>query len=163
MFLWLLLYLRDYCFFIQYLWLPHLPRHHCVDEASPLPSVGIHLKQFKYDQLRRGVDVFLGQSDLSTCLVKEIIHYILLRNPSARPLFQLADRSLLMKAAFVGHVRSALIAYLYIHIHCTCSITIITALIIVCSPPFTMIDCRHYSPDNFFRLDLPRELVPESL
>ena len=83
-----------------------------MDEASPPPSVGIHLKQFKYVQLRRGVDVFLGRSDLSTYLVKEIIHYILLRSPSARPLFQLADRSLLMKAVFVGHVRSALIAYL---------------------------------------------------
>ena len=79
-----------------------------VDGSLPPSSVRIHLKRSKCDQLGRGVDIFLGRSGSPTCPVEEIIRYVSPRGPAPGSFFRLADRSPLTKAAFVGHVRSAL-------------------------------------------------------
>ena len=79
-----------------------------VDEASPPPTVQVHLKHSKCDQLGRGVNVFLGRTSSPACPVTEIVRFVSLRGPAPGPFFHFADGSPLTKAVFVNHVRTAL-------------------------------------------------------
>ncbi len=72
--------------------------------------VRVHLKRSKCDQLREGVDVFLGRTANELCPVTAVLTYMAQRGGQAGAFFRFRDGSPLTKARFVMRVRQALTA-----------------------------------------------------
>ena len=62
-----------------------------VDQHNNPSIVRIRLKQSKTDPLRRGVNVFLGQTNADLCPVTAILAYVALRPQLEGPLFVFQD------------------------------------------------------------------------
>ena len=87
----------------------HLSLGDVAIDSGTLPAIiKVHLKRSKCDQLRKGVDVFIGRSDCPPCPVSETLRYVSLRGPAPGPFFLFSDGTPLTKAMFVSRVRHAL-------------------------------------------------------
>ena len=70
----------------------------------------MHIKASKTDPFRKGVDIFLGRTSNSLCLVAALLAYLVIRSKSLGPLFCMANGAYLTRDLFVREVRKALIA-----------------------------------------------------
>ncbi len=71
-------------------------------------AVRIHLKQSKTDQLRKGIDVFVGRTNDDLCPVAAMLAYVAVRGGGPGPLFRFRNGKPLTRDRFVTRVRQAL-------------------------------------------------------
>ena len=79
-----------------------------IDSTQSPSLVQVHLKQSKTDQLRKGVDVFVGKTGCPLCPVEAVIAYMTARGNQPGPFFQLHNGTPLTKAMFTKRIRLAL-------------------------------------------------------
>ena len=79
-----------------------------IDSTQSPSLVQVHLKQSKTDQLRKGVDVFVGKTGCPLCPVVAVIAYMTARGNQPGPFFQLHNGTPLTKAMFTKRIRLAL-------------------------------------------------------
>ena len=71
-----------------------------IDSTQSPSLVQVHLKQSKTDQLRKGMDVFVGKTGCPLCPVVAVIAYMTARGNQPGPFFQLRNGTPLTKAMF---------------------------------------------------------------
>ncbi len=79
-----------------------------IDDIANPSLLKLHLKAFKIDPFRKGVDVVVGRTSDKLCPVAATLAYLALRGNSPGFLFKFRDGRPLTKARFVEAVRSAL-------------------------------------------------------
>ena len=79
-----------------------------IDDRSNPRMVKVHLRRSKTDQFGSGVDVVVGRTQDSLCLVAAVCAFMAQRGTSPGPFFLFPDGSPLTKARFVEIVRAAL-------------------------------------------------------
>ena len=77
-----------------------------VDSIQAPTPLRITLKQFKTDQFRQGVEVFVGQTSCSLCPVAAVLAYIVVRGDQTGPFFRFRDNTPLTKAKFTTKIRA---------------------------------------------------------
>ena len=70
----------------------------------------MHIKAFKTDTFRKGVNIFLGRTSNPLCPVAALLAYVAIRGKSPGPLFCMANGAYLTRDLFVSEVRKALVA-----------------------------------------------------
>ena len=79
-----------------------------VDSHTDTRTVKIHLKKSKCDQFGKGLDVYLGQTDLDLCPVTALLAYIETRGSGPGPLFVDSSQARITKLWFIGQFRDVL-------------------------------------------------------
>ena len=79
-----------------------------IDNRSDPQVLKIHLKRSKCDQLRRGVDVFVGRTNDPLCPVAAGLSYMVQRGSADGPFFIRSNGIPLVKSYFVTRIRDAL-------------------------------------------------------
>ena len=81
-----------------------------VDSHTSPCMVRVLLQRSKTDHAGKWVDIFLGKTDLSLCLVAAILHYLVIRPSGKDPLFVSESGSPLTSECFVREVKATLSA-----------------------------------------------------
>ena len=79
-----------------------------MDSVEAPTLLRVKLKQSKTDQLRQGVEVFVGKTGCCLCPVAAVLAYMAIRGDQAGPFFQARDNKPLTKASFTKEVRGVL-------------------------------------------------------
>lgn len=79
-----------------------------IDSIQSPSLIRVSLRQSKTDQLRKGVDVFVGKTGCPLCPVIGVVAYMAARGNQTGPFFQLQNGTPLTKAHFTTRIRSAL-------------------------------------------------------
>lgn len=79
-----------------------------VDSHTHPQMIQIHLKRSKCDQFGVGSDIVVGRTGTTTCPVTALLQYIAVRGDRPGPFFLDKSGSPVIKAWFVGHIRTAL-------------------------------------------------------
>ncbi len=79
-----------------------------VDSTQAPTLLKVRLKQSKTDQLRQGVDVFVGKTGCQLCPVSAVLAYMMIRGDQAGPFFKFGDKKPLTKSRFTAKIREAL-------------------------------------------------------
>jgi hypothetical protein len=79
-----------------------------VDSTAAPKVLKVKLKQSKTDQLRRGVEVFMGKTGCSLCPVAAGLAYMARRGTQLGPFFKFQDNKPLTKDKFTQRIREAL-------------------------------------------------------
>jgi hypothetical protein len=79
-----------------------------VDNKVSPRVLRVVLKYSKTDQLGKGVEVYLGKTGCTLCLVAATAAYMAIRGDQPRQFFRFRNGEALTKAKFVQHVRSGL-------------------------------------------------------
>ena len=79
-----------------------------VDNPALPQIIKVKLKVSKSDQLRKGVDVFIGKTGGIICPVAAVLAYMAARGSTNGPFFKFRDGKPLTKARFTGLIREAL-------------------------------------------------------
>lgn len=79
-----------------------------VDNLQSPKLLKVKLKQSKTDQLRQGVDVFVGKTGCPLCPVTGVLAYMAIRGDQPGPFFKFGDNKPLTKSSFTHEIRAAL-------------------------------------------------------
>ena len=79
-----------------------------VDSTQAPSMIKIRLKQSITDQLRQGVDVFIGKTGCRLCPVAAVLRYMVARGSQPGPFFRFQDKTPLTKANFTSKIREVL-------------------------------------------------------
>ena len=79
-----------------------------IDNVAAPSVLKIHLKKSKTDQLKKGVDIYIGTSNCPLCPVRAGVDYMAVRGSAPGPFFQFSNGQPLTKSKFTQHVRDAL-------------------------------------------------------
>jgi len=79
-----------------------------VDDTEQPQMLKIHLRKSKVDQLGKGIDVYIGETNCRLCPVTAAVHYMSLRGSAPGPFFRFNDGSPLTKSSFTGRIREVL-------------------------------------------------------
>ena len=79
-----------------------------VDSHTDTRTAKIHLKKSKCDQFGKGVDVYLGRTDLDLCPVTALLAYIETRGSGPGPLFVDSSQARITNPWFIGQFRDVL-------------------------------------------------------
>ena len=79
-----------------------------LDSVLEPTTLKIHLKKSKTDQLKKGVDVYIGKTNCPLCPVGAGVDYMSIRGSDPGPFFKFSNGQPLTKAKFTQHVRDAL-------------------------------------------------------
>ena len=79
-----------------------------MDSHTDTRTVKIHLKKSKWDQFGKGVDIYLGRTDLDICPVTALLAYIETRGSGLGPLFMDSSQARITKLWFIGQFQDVL-------------------------------------------------------
>ena len=79
-----------------------------LDNVLDPTMLKVHLRKSKTDQLKKGVDVYIGKINGSLCPVGAGVEYMSTRGSDLGPFFKFSNGQPLTKSRFTQHVRDAL-------------------------------------------------------
>lgn len=79
-----------------------------VDSVEAPTLLRVKLNKSKTDQLRQGVEVYVGRTGCQLCPVAAVLAYMAIRGDQAGPFFKASDGRPLTKASFTKEVREVL-------------------------------------------------------
>ena len=79
-----------------------------LDNVLDPTMLKVHLRKSKTDQLKKGVDVYIGKINGLLCPVGAGVEYMSTRGSDLGPFFKFSNGQPLTKSRFTQHVRDAL-------------------------------------------------------
>ena len=79
-----------------------------IDDGSNPRLLKVHLKWSKTDQLGKGVDIYIGNTDCLFCPVIAVMAYMASRGPAPGSFFKLANGHPLTKSRFTNKIKAGL-------------------------------------------------------